>query len=120
MVKTRKEIDKKDKWDIEKIFATQIEWENSYTQLKKDNFEDLLSYRDKLDSSAEILTACVEKYFSTVREIEKLYIYAHLHLDQNMLEESAKHIFGLITFLYNDFSTKNILDRTGDFKNPFR
>ena len=82
MLKKRSDISEKYTWDISKIFTSIEEWEKSYLAIKpKDDnnkWTEILSYKEKLKDSSQILANCLEKYFEIFRKIEKLYIYAHL------------------------------------------
>jgi len=109
MVKKRSSISELDKWDIKRMFSSIQEWQNAFGEIKQENkkeqFSDLLSYKGKLKDSAEMLSACLEKYFDTIRSIEKLYTYAHLFLDEDLSNDSAKQIFAKVSNLYSEFQT---------------
>jgi len=109
MNKNRSDIEKKDKWSIEKIFSSEKDWHLAYAEIKpKDaflKFKEILCYKDKLNESEKIFSSCLEKYFNTARKLEKLFTYAHLYLDEDLSNDKAKNIFGLISNLLVDFET---------------
>jgi oligoendopeptidase F len=109
MNKKRSDIPQRYKWDISKIFSSIKEWENAFLEIKpeseKNKWNEILSYKGKLKDSAQILAICLENYFDIYRKIEKLFTYAHLYLDENLANDEAKHVYGLISNLYSDFLT---------------
>ncbi len=109
MLKKRSDISEKYLWNISKIFSSIQEWKNAYLEIKpqddKNKWVEISLYKGKLRDSAQILSNCLNKYFEILRKIEKLHIYAHLFLDENLSNSEAKHIFGLITNLICDFQS---------------
>lgn len=107
MLKKRSDIPQKYIWDISKIFSSTNEWNKAFLDIKpkedKNKWIEIISYKNKLKDSAQILADCLKKYFDFLRKIEKLYVYAHLSLDENLSNSDSKHIFGLMTNLFSDF-----------------
>lgn len=80
----RKDIAKKDKWDLSAIFASDEDWEKEYAALET-AFEafDPSFYQGKLGEKQTLLA-----YFKVISEFsrraEKLYLYAHMRQDEDM------------------------------------
>ena len=106
-MKKRSEIEKKDTWNIEKIFSDEKEWKLAFDEIfgKETKFKDLLSFKNKLSESAKNIKDTLETYFKYSRKLEKLFTYAHLYLDQDVSNDKAKQLYGMITNLYNEFQT---------------
>lgn len=108
-MKKKEEILPSDKWSIEKMYPSIEMWMEDYLSLKpkdeKSKFGNLLSYKDKLNTSVNTLKKCLDLNFTYLRKLEKLYTYAHLFLDQDLRDDKAKNLMGLISNLYLDFQT---------------
>lgn len=80
-VKTREEINEKDKWDINKIYVSDELWESDFKHLKEDAVQ-LKAYVGKLSDPAQLLEYLqVSEKIS--RAAETLFIYAHLKYDED-------------------------------------
>lgn len=80
-VKTREEIEAKDKWDINKVYPSEELWEEDFRKLKEEAVQ-LKDYVSKLFDSGKLLEYLrVSEKIS--RAAEKLFIYAHLKYDED-------------------------------------
>ncbi|MDP4089814.1 MAG: oligoendopeptidase F [Bacillota bacterium] len=80
-VKTRDEISERDKWDINKIYASDEAWEQDFKALKEEALQ-LKNYVGKLAEPVEMLNYLrLSERIS--RGAEKLFIYAHLKYDED-------------------------------------
>lgn len=79
--RTREEIDDKDKWNIEKVYASIEEWEKDFTKLKERSAA-LKDYQGRLGNSKDLLD-----YLKLNEEVsrlaEKISVYAHLRSDED-------------------------------------
>ena len=80
-LKKREEIDPKFKWKIEKIFASDNEWEEAFKALKEEA-PSLKDYEGKLNNK-ENIKEFLEKYVDLGIRAEVIYIYAHLKCDED-------------------------------------
>lgn len=76
----RSEIPLEKRWATEDIFASTEEWEKSFAEVKE-RIKELEAYRGRLGESAEKLLAYLELQTELQRQIELLYVYAHLNAD---------------------------------------
>ncbi|MBN2478734.1 MAG: oligoendopeptidase F [Parachlamydiales bacterium] len=110
MVRLRNDVSKEDKWDIEKIFSSVQAWKEFFEKInpkdKKNAFLEVNKYKDILQKSSDNILKCLNNYFELSKKIEKLYIYAHLYLDQDLSNDEAKTLFGMISSLYNLFAAE--------------
>lgn len=113
MLKNRKETKKQDRWNIESLFLNLDEWEKSYKDLiSKKNGEqlwpDLSIFKGNLDKDEKTLQTFLNKMFGVERNLMKLYTYAHLRHDEDVVFEPHKDIYDRISLLYykyqNEFS----------------
>ena len=80
-VKTREEIDAKDKWDINKVYPSEELWEEDFKGLKEEAIQ-LKEYVGKLSDPQKLLEYLkVSEKIS--RAAENLFIYAHLKYDED-------------------------------------
>lgn len=76
----REQVENKYKWKIEDIFATAEDWEKLYKQTEKSiNFD---KFKGNLNSAENIL-ACFKAEEKVGKNVEKLYLYAHMKHDEN-------------------------------------
>lgn len=105
MIMDRDKLNMKDRWNIEQMYPSLEEW---YTSLKEaeesDLWSKLLLYRNILDESPANLKNTLDAYFSLNRLLEKLSVYSHLFLDEDLSNDKAKEAFGRAQFLYFKFS----------------
>jgi oligoendopeptidase F len=80
-VKLRDEVEKDDKWDVEKIYTNIESWEKEYKELKEKALA-IQKYVGKL-SKPEMLLEYLEVKESIGRVSEKLFVYAHLKSDED-------------------------------------
>jgi len=75
-VKTREEIDKNFKWDIEKVYATIEQWEKDFAHLKE-NGPKIKEFAGKLENPEKLL-AFFKLSEENSRLLEKLQVFAHM------------------------------------------
>lgn len=107
-MKKRSEIKQNDTWDISKMYFTLDDWKKTFSSIKPKEegiFLELSCFKGKLKDSSKTLFECLKKYFEILQKLENLYVYAHLFLDQDLTNNDAKNIFGLITTLLTEYQT---------------
>ena len=77
----RSEVDKKDLWALENVYATDDLWEKDYKEADK-NASFPLKYKGKLADKAKLLQL-FKKSDEIEITLEKLYSYARMRLDQD-------------------------------------
>ncbi|MFC1671378.1 oligoendopeptidase F [Spirochaetota bacterium] len=87
----RKDITPGDKWDLSPLFKSPDQWETLYKNLENE-IDKYNSFRGKMHESVDIFLEAIEFDLSISRNLEKLYVYAHLKSDQ---DKSNQHNLGL-------------------------
>lgn len=104
----RKDVKKSDRWNVEKLYPTYNHWERELKEVvsKKEPpfFTDLSHYMGKLHKSAKTLLGALDHFFYTERSLRKLYTYAKLKSDENIVDEKNKSAFDTISTIYHQFS----------------
>ncbi|MCB1081501.1 MAG: oligoendopeptidase F family protein, partial [Chlamydiia bacterium] len=111
MAKTRKDVQKNDRWNVESFFPNLEAWEADFqalTQNKKEllRWPELAAYQGKLGEGPEKLNELLKKSFNIERELIRLYTYAHLRHDEDVTYEPHKNIYDRISLLYYDFQNE--------------
>jgi oligoendopeptidase F len=78
----RKEIAAEDTWRLEDIFATEEDWEKSFTSVKED-LGKANAYKGTLGESAEKLLAALQFQDQVFEKLGKVYAYSHMRYDQD-------------------------------------
>ncbi|MBQ4049180.1 MAG: oligoendopeptidase F [Clostridia bacterium] len=94
----RSEIDKKYKWRLEDIFATDEEWEKRFEAVKA-RLSEFAAFKGKLAQKDELL-ACLKLDDEISMEIETLFVYARMRKD----EESAEKYVAMCNRIENMIS----------------
>lgn len=76
----RCDIPMEKRWATEDIFDSTESWETSFAEVKK-AMEQLEAYRGRLGESAEVLLEYLNLQNDLSRQVELLYMYAHLNAD---------------------------------------
>lgn len=81
-VRQRTEIEEKYKWRLDHIYANSEEWRRDLIRVK-DMLPRVLSFQGQLASSGQSLFDCFDHRDNASILFYKLYIYAHLKLDED-------------------------------------
>lgn len=81
-VKTRDQIDKKYKWNIEAMYADEEDWKRDY-QAVEEKAKDFVNFSGKLGESPKLLLAALQKKDNIWQLLEKVYVYARMKKDEN-------------------------------------
>lgn len=106
MGKTRSEVSEQDRWNVEALYPTTDDWKKEFEELcgkNRPRWPDLKRFEGKLKDSPEGVSRFLDAYFDLDRSLSKLYVYAHLRLDEDLGNDSLKNHFGLISALIHDF-----------------
>lgn len=111
MVLQRNEINEKDTWDISTIYPTDQAWEEALKDLTE-QLETVAQYEGHLLDSADNLLEITEFSLEMERQIEKLYVYAHMKNDQDTREAKYQEYYAKVMTLYSQ------LDQAFSFYEP--
>ena len=99
----RSEVELKDKWALEDIYASDAEWEKDFKKMSE-HAGDAAVYRGKLKDKKELL-ACFKKTDELGELIERLYAYAHMRKDENVSDPKYMGMSDRAMSLYIAFSS---------------
>src|SRR5260370_22210760 len=78
----RDDIAQEYKWDLESIFPSDEDWENSYTTLQR-RLPELEALKGTLAQNGQALLAVLQKRDELFEELESLFVYASLRPDED-------------------------------------
>ena len=111
MVLQRHEINEKDTWDLSTIYPTDQAWEEALKDLTE-QLETVAQYEGHLLDSADSLLEITEFSLEMERQMEKLYVYAHMKNDQDTREAKYQEYYAKAMTLYSQ------LDQAFSFYEP--
>lgn len=85
-LKTRDEINQQDKWDVERIYTNESEWETDF-KLLKEKAIDIPNFYGKLNDASQ-LYGYLKLNEGVSRIAEKLAVYAHLRSDEDTTNQT--------------------------------
>lgn len=86
-VKDRKDIDVKDTWNLESIYANNELWEEDYAALEKDAAE-FAKLKGEIEADVSKIPAVLDAYYGLHRRLSKLSVYARMRFDQDTTDST--------------------------------
>lgn len=86
-VKDRKDIDVKDTWNLESIYANNELWEEDYAALEKDAAE-FAKLKGAIEADVSKIPAVLDAYYGLHRRLSKLSVYARMRFDQDTTDSN--------------------------------
>ena len=86
-VKDRKDIDVKDTWNLESIYANNELWEEDYAALEKDAAE-FAKLKGAIEADVSKIPAVLAAYYGLHRRLSKLSVYARMRFDQDTTDST--------------------------------
>lgn len=86
-VKDRKDIDVKDTWNLESIYANNELWEEDYAALEKDAAE-FAKLKGAIEADVSKIPAVLDAYYGLHRRLSKLSVYARMRFDQDTADST--------------------------------
>ncbi len=86
-VKDRKDIDLKDTWNLESIYANNELWEEDYAALEKDAAE-FAKLKGAIEADVSKIPAVFDAYYGLHRRLSKLSVYARMRFDQDTTDST--------------------------------
>lgn len=81
-IKSRNEMDKNFKWDIEKMYPDESKWDDDYSKSEKEA-EDFTSFSGKITESSSTLYEAFAKRDEIWLDVERVYVYARMRKDED-------------------------------------
>lgn len=86
-VKDRKEIDVKDTWNLESIYANDDLWEADRSALEKDA-ETFADFKGSIAADITAIPRVLDAYYELTRRLGKLSVYARMRSDQDTTDST--------------------------------
>ena len=86
-VKDRKDIDVKDTWNLESIYANNELWEEDYAALEKDAAE-FAKLKGAIEADVSKIPAVLDAYYGLHLRLSKLSVYARMRFDQDTTDST--------------------------------
>ena len=86
-VKDREDIDVKDTWNLESIYANNELWEEDYAALEKDAAE-FAKLKGAIEADVSKIPAVLDAYYGLHRRLSKLSVYARMRFDQDTTDST--------------------------------
>ena len=86
-VKDRKDIDVKDTWNLESIYANNELWDADYAALEKDAAE-FAKLKGAIEADVSKIPAVLDAYYGLHRRLSKLSVYARMRFDQDTTDST--------------------------------
>ena len=103
MIPPREDIPKEYVWNVQEMYSDLTAWEKAYQVCDQGrSWSEVEKYQSNIHSPNS-LKELLDLYFISNRELEKLYVYAHLRHDEDLKNPNYKSAFTKIKGLYMDF-----------------
>jgi len=107
MIKERKDFTSEMIWKVEELYQSWEGWEKDLKKLSTNEafpkWPQINNLKGKLQESSQTLAKLLNYYFYTERLIEKLFVYAHLRLDEDLGDDRSKNAYGKILAASHEF-----------------
>lgn len=104
---SRGEVKEESTWDLKPLFADKEAWKTKFSQLKKDSeagFAEIKPVKLSQETSAAELKRILDSFFAYLRDLEMIYVYAHLRHDEDISFTENKEAYEMARALYHQFS----------------
>ena len=104
MVQERQEIDDEYKWDLEEMFSSEEQWNETFEKVsnKIEKFED---YKGRVTESEETLLEILNLHEEIKRKIKDLASYAQMRYDQDTRNQEYQALKSKASSLSSEFSS---------------
>lgn len=97
-IRKREEIEDKYKWKLEDIYGDEQLWENDF-QAVKGLIASIIKLTGSLGTSADNFYQAIKLSEELERKTEKLFVYAHMHKDENNINEHYQALYDRVEML---------------------
>ena len=101
----RDEVKEKDKWDLTTLYKKRADWESALKKAFEDAEKDFEAFKPMELSKAKDIKNILNNYFNYLRNLEKVYTYAHLKHDENVSCPENKGGYERARGVYHKFSS---------------
>ncbi|WP_174730925.1 oligoendopeptidase F [Mesobacillus harenae] len=100
----RSEIPAQDKWRLEDIFSSDVDWEKEFLEVSS-SLPNIEKFKGTLGNSAEALYDALKYQDELMERLLKLYTYAHMRYDQDTTNSFYQGLDERIKSLYSQASS---------------
>lgn len=101
-IRTRSEVPPENQWNVEALYPSWAEWQKELEgsfQKQEPHWPELAPIATL---TTESLRSFLDRFFAIERQLDKLYVYAHLRFDEDVgLEESKAHFLFISGLVHN-------------------
>ncbi len=112
MVKSRDEVLQEDKWNVEALYPSFEQWEKDFESFQNQKQEDsywpvLKKFKGTLNTGPRHVKTALDEMMDIDRKLTKLYTYAHLRHDEDIISHSEKMAYEKIVSLAHRFAQES-------------
>ena len=100
----RSDVARENTWELESIFPSDLAWEADFTRLTA-MLPEVRSFQGRLGESGDILLRAIQVRDGAYELMGRLYVYAHMRLDEDSTNSTYQALNDRVTTLYNDLNT---------------
>jgi oligoendopeptidase F len=104
MLKQRKDIPEKYKWNLDQYFASDQEWEDMFLKVEK-KYKQIAAFEGKLDNPNSIFE-CLSFQSNIGKKLGLLYVYAALRTKEDQADSKAQERLEKISALSTKYSAE--------------
>lgn len=86
-IRNRCEIEKKNTWNLESMYADDSLWEQDYRELEKDT-EAFAGQKGRIAADITVIPQVLDAYYALYRRLSKLSVYARMRSDQDTADST--------------------------------
>lgn len=101
----RAKVPDKWKWNLSDLYPSDEAWKQAKEKFVAD-YSHVEQYKGTLGASPQNLLRCLDKTFALVKELNRLYIYAHLNSDQDTRNSTYLAMVQEMAQIGSDFGAK--------------
>lgn len=107
MIPLRNQVPLEDQWDLTSLFSTDADWQQALTAFLEENmpptWPKIAALQGTLNQGPAQVKKALETTLSIRRQLESLYVYAHLKRDVNTADDTWSGNHKRIMMLFQDF-----------------
>lgn len=81
--RSRDQVPPEDRWNIEAIYPNDESWERDFQEARQWP-ERVAAFEGRLATSEHVLAEALQTWFAANRQMEKIWVYAHLRSDEDL------------------------------------
>ena len=103
-VPERSEIDPEYKWQVERIYADEAEWEDAYEDVQG-RLDELAAYEGQVTEDGETLLSLLVQYEDVMRKFDRVAAYARMKSDEDTRNQEYQALYSRVQTLGSETSS---------------